>query len=132
MDVAGMAAAAVALLAPCVAKGGEELAKKVGAEVGSRVVGLWDLVREKLTGPAAEEAVRDLEARPNDQRRQMALELQLEKALEADPAFRDQVAALLREMEEKGGRPITQIASTVGDHNVTTQIAGSGNTTIVR
>ena len=92
MDVAGMATAAVALLMPYVAKGGEEVAKKVGAEVGNRVVGLWDLVRNKLSGPAAEEAVKDLEEKPDDQRRQMALEVQLEKALEADPAFRDQVA----------------------------------------
>jgi hypothetical protein len=49
------------------------------------------------------------------------------KALDADPAFREDVARLLRDIEDKDGQPITQIARTVGDHNVTTQIAGSGN-----
>jgi hypothetical protein len=131
MGVAEMATAAVALLAPYVAKGGEELAKKVGGEVGTRVVELWDLVKGKLTSPAAKEAVADLEAKPEDERRQGALSVQLEKALEADPAFRDQVAGLLREMEQKGGRPITQIANIVGDRNVNTQIAGAGNTVTI-
>jgi hypothetical protein len=51
---------------------------------------------------------------------------------EADLGFRDQVAALLGEMEEKAGQPIGQIASIVGDHSVTVQTAGSKNTTIVR
>jgi hypothetical protein len=132
MGVAEMATAAVALLAPYVAKGAEELAKKVGGEVGSRVVGLWDTVKAKLKGPAAEEAVKDLEAKPDDQRRQAALELQLEKALEADPAFREQVAALLRDIEAKGGQPISQIANIAGEGIVSVQTAGSGNTTIVR
>lgn len=127
-----MAAAAVELLAPYVSQGGEALASKVGAEAGSRIFGLWDTVKAKLTVPAAEEAVKDLEEQPDDKRRQAALEVQLEKAFVADPAFREQVAAMLREIEDKGAQPVAQIAKTIGDHNTTVQTAGSGNTTIVR
>jgi len=127
LGVGEMAAAVVALLAPYVAKGGEELAKKVGAEVGSRVVKLWDVVRAKLSSSRAAEDLADFEQAPEDQANQGALVKDLRKALDADPAFRDEVMGLLREIEAKGGQPITQIASTVGDYNVTTQVVGSSN-----
>ena len=127
MGVGEMAAAAVALLAPYAAKGAEEVAKKVGSEIGTRVVRLWDVIRAKVAGSRAAEDLADFEQAPDDQDNQAALRKELKKALDADPAFRQEVAALLGEIEAKGGRPITQIANTIGDYNVTTQIAGSGN-----
>ena len=65
MGVAELAAAAVlvTLVGPYVAKGAEELAKKVGGEVGGRVVKLWDALRAKLAG---KEALTDVEAKPED------------------------------------------------------------------
>ena len=72
----------MALLAPCLAEGGKELAKKVGGEAGAA-----------------------------------------EKALEADLAFRAELAALVEEIKAKGGDQIMQSASVTGDQNVTTQIA---------
>jgi hypothetical protein len=124
MDPVTLAGSAVALIGPYVAKGAEELAKKVGGEVGSRVVKVWDAVRGKLAG---KEALADVEEKPDDQRRWAALELQLEKALEADPAFRDAVAKLVSEIPEEKRAAIRQIANVTGDRNVTTQIAGGGN-----
>jgi hypothetical protein len=124
MDPVTLAGAAVALVGPYVAEGAEELAKKVGGEVGSRVVKLWDAVRGKLAG---KEALADVEAKPDDQRRWAALELQLEKALEADPGFRDAVAKLVSDIPEDKRAAIRQIANVTGDRNVTTQIAGGGN-----
>ena len=124
MDEAGMAATALALVAPYLAEGGKELAKKVGAEAGSRVVKLWDAVRGKLAG---KDALADVEAKPADQRRWSALEVQLEKALEADPAFRDQLTKLVEAIPEKERVAIQQIANVTGNQNVSTQTAGSGN-----
>jgi hypothetical protein len=125
MGVGELATAAMALVGPYLVKGAEELAKKVGGEVVPRVVKqLWDAVRGKLAG---KEALADVEAKPDDQRRWSALELQLEKALEADPGFRDSVAKLVSEIPEDKRTAIQQIANVSGDRNVTTEIAGAGN-----
>ncbi len=124
MGVGELATAAVALAAPYVAKGAEELAKKVGGEVGGRVVKLWDALRGKLAG---REALADVEAKPDDPRRWAALELQLEKALEADPDFRETVAGLIEAIPEEQRAAVTQIANVTGNKNVTPQIVGSGN-----
>jgi hypothetical protein len=125
MDPVTLAGTAVALVGPYVAKGAEELAKKAGGEVVPRVVKqLWDAVRGRLAG---KEALADVEAKPDDQRRWAALELQLEKALEADPGFRDAVAKLVSDIPEEKRAAIRQIANVTGDRNVTTQIAGGGN-----
>jgi hypothetical protein len=124
MGVGELATAAVALVAPYVAKGAEELAKKVGGEVGSRVVKLWEALKGKLAG---KEALADVEAKPDDQRRWAALELQLEKAFEADPEFRAEVARLVEAIPAEQRAAIQQIANVTGDRNVTVQSAGGGN-----
>ncbi len=69
----------------------------------------------------------DLEKQPDDAANQAALRVQLKKPLEADPAFRAELGALVEEIKAKGGDQIVQSASVTGDQNVTTQIAGSGN-----
>ena len=124
MDEAGMAATAVALVAPYLVEGAKELAKKVGAEAGGRVVKLWDAVKGRLAG---KDALADVEAEPGDQRRWSALEVQLEKTLEADPAFRSELARLIEAIPAEQRIAIQQITNVTGDRNVTTPIAGSGN-----
>jgi hypothetical protein len=95
--IAALAASASALLAPYLAKAGEALAEKVGETLPENVGKLWDAVRARFKGkPAAEEAANDLAARPDDKKRQAAFEVQMEKALAADPEFAAQVEALLR------------------------------------
>ena len=127
MDEAGIAAKAVALVAPYVAKGAEELAKKVGGEVGGRVVKLWDALSVKLQERGAGKALANLEAKPEDARRQAALELELEEALAADEAFRRKVAALIEAVPERDRTAIQQIVNVTGDRNITVQTAGTGN-----
>ena len=101
------AATAVALVAPYLAEGAKELAKKVGGEAGGRVVKLWDAVRGKLAG---KEALADVEAKPGDPRRWQALEVQLEKALAADPGFRGELARLIEAIPAEQRTAIQQIA----------------------
>jgi hypothetical protein len=121
----GELAAAAAMFLGATAAG--KMAETIGGEVGTRVVKLYDAVKAKLIGAAAQEALADFEAKPDDARRKGALELQLEKAIGADPEFRETLAALVEEIKAKGGDRIVQTANVTGDQNVTTQIAGSGN-----
>ena len=115
MGVGELAVAAVALLAT-------KAVEAVGGEAGERIVKLYDKVKAKLTGGGAE-ALADLEKQPEDADSQAALRVQLKKALEADPAFRAELAALVEEIKAKGGDQIIQSANVTGDQNVTTQIA---------
>lgn len=128
MDIAALATSAVALLSPYLVKGSEEFAKKVGGATFDGVGKLAALVKGKLTGAAAAETVSDLEAKPEDERRQGALSVQLEKALEADPAFAEEVQTLMKDIETKGAAPVKQILTITGDHNKSIQNTGSGNT----
>ena len=127
MDAIVLAGSAVVLLAPYLAEGGKELAKKVGGEAGDRIVRLYDKIKAKLTGGGAE-ALADLEKQPEDADSQAALRVQIKKALEADPAFQAEVAKLVNEIETRDGDTIHKlIANVTGDRNVTNQIVGSGN-----
>jgi hypothetical protein len=127
MDPVTLAGSAVALVAPYLVEGGKELAKKVGGEAGGRIVALYDKVKAKLTGSGAAKDVADFEQAPADQDNQEALRKELKKALEADPAFREELEGLVGEIQQKGGDRINQIANVSGHHNPVTQIAGSGH-----
>ena len=127
IEAGALAAAAAGFLAPYASQVASKLAEKVTGDVTTQLVRLYDTVKAKLTGPAAKEALAEFEAKPEDGRRKAALELQLEKAIEADPEFRKTLAALVEEIKAKGGDAIVQTANVTGDRNVTTQIAGSGN-----
>jgi len=81
------------------------------------------LVRKKLAAPVAE-----LETAPADEDNQTLLRIQLKKVLEADPAFAEQVQALVSDIKKEGGAPVTQILTITGDHNKSAQITGSDNT----
>ena len=124
IGVVELAAATVTLVGPYLAKGAEELAKKVGEEAGSRVVKLWDALRAKLAG---KEALADFEKQPEDADFQATLRVQLKKALEADPGFRAELAGLVEAIPEQDRAAIQQIANVTGDQNVTVQSAGAGN-----
>jgi hypothetical protein len=127
MGAGELAAAAVAYLTPYALQVAGKLTEKFTGDVTERLVKLYDTVKTKLTGAAEKEALAEFKAKPDDARRTGALEVQLEKAIEADPEFRKTLAALVEEIKAKGGDSIVQTATTTGDHNVTTQIAGSGN-----
>ncbi len=128
MDPVTLAGAAVALMAPYLAEGGTELAKKVGGEAGGKIVKLYDKVKAKLTGTGAAKDLADFEQAPADQDNQGAVRKELRKALEADPAFKDELAKLVGEIRAVGGRDVTtMIANVSGEGHKVTQIKGSGN-----
>jgi hypothetical protein len=121
MEIAALAATAVGLL-------GTKAFEAIGGEAGKRLVGdVWDAVKAKLTRPAATEAIEDFVDKPEDENRRRALVRQVEKALEADPAFREELAKLVEAIPKKDRAAIQQIANFTGDRNITVQSAGAGN-----
>jgi hypothetical protein len=98
MDVSAL----TAFLAPCLAyllrgagEVADEAAQKLGADVWEQAKKLWAKLRPKVEEkPAAQEAARDLAARPDDDRARGALELQLEKLLASDPTLEREIAPI--------------------------------------
>lgn len=123
-----LAGQVVAFLAPYAKKLAGKAADAVTGEIAEAAGRLWGKVKAKLTGAAAKEAVADFEAAPDDADNQAALRKEIRKAAEGDPAFASEVRELVQTIEARGGRDaIVQTANVNGNHNVTTQIAGSGN-----
>lgn len=121
------AAAAVALIAPYLAKMGETAAVKVGEAGAEAAVNVLAWMRRKLTGRAGE-ALKELEDSPRDEDNQAVLRQQLRKALEADLALAEELRALIPpEMMESGS--MRQDVSGAGAKAA--QVRGSGNTTTI-
>jgi hypothetical protein len=93
MDPASIATTVVTFLAPYLAEGGKAAAKKIGEAL------MAALERRFKGKPAAEEAMNDMKATPQDPDAQAALRHQLKKALMADPEFLAELVGLLGEVE---------------------------------
>ncbi len=121
MDVTTLARDVVAFLAPFLPyllkageKAAEEAGKKLGGDAWERAKGLWDKLRPKVEAkPAAQEAVTDAAAEPQNEDAQVALRQQLKKILAEDEALAAEVARLWEEAKAAG---VTVIAS--GDRSV--------------
>jgi hypothetical protein len=122
LDPATLAAAAITAALPYVVKLGKEAAKSAAGEAGKSV---WQWVKGKLTSPAGQEAVKDLEKAPDDADNRKAAEAALSKLLKADPGALSELAQLL---EKAGVTSTVQTANVVGDGNIVGQVSGSGNT----
>lgn len=97
------AAAAVALLVPYLGQLGGHLAGRVATELTEAVMvrldHLYDRIKARFAGDrAAGRALQRLEERPQDQLRQASLQDVLAEALEADPRFAAELAAMVAEI----------------------------------
>ncbi len=122
-----LTATAVALLAPYLAKGAEAAAGKLGEQAAAGVGKLVALVRGRLSGAAAAEALTELAAAPEDADAQGAVRLQLKKAIAADPAFAEELRQLVETVKAAGGDKVQQYVSVTGDNNKAAVVSGSGN-----
>jgi predicted NACHT family NTPase len=107
VDIGLIAEALAATLAPTLpylVKAGSKAVEAAAGEVGKaavksvpgKVKEIWGKIGPRIDArPAAAEAVEDLAKRPDDARARGAVELQLEKILEADPSLLAEVASLL-------------------------------------
>jgi hypothetical protein len=109
MDPVTLATTAVTVLSPYLVKAGEKAFETVGEK---SVDSLWQSIKAKFTGkPAAEEAVRDLAVRADDQLYQSTFANQLRKVLEAEPAFAAELERLLNNAQSEGGDTIVNTGS---------------------
>jgi hypothetical protein len=124
-----LAAAAVALVGPYIAKGAEELAKEIGKEAAPKVMKLWDTLKGALTKRGAGGAVQDFEQQPEDADAQGQLRIQIKKSL-SDDELRGVIQQLVAEAEAAlpADNAVKQYVNQVGSGNVANEIAGSGNT----
>ena len=119
VDFGLLATGAVALLVPFL-KGllssGQDAAEQLGEEVGRKGWGfartLWGKLRGKIDErPAAREAVEDVAANPDNERARAALEWQVQKLLEEDACFAEDVQKLLQNAETANVITVTVTAS---------------------
>jgi len=76
-------------------KAAEEVGRKLGTEAWERAKALWAKLHPKVKAkPAAQEAVQDLTAAPQDEGLQATLRVQLRKILAGDEALAEEVARL--------------------------------------
>lgn len=118
-----LATTAVAILSPLLQKAVEKGAEEVGK---SAVGALVDKIKTRLTHAGAKEALDDLAKQPGDPAAQGALNMQLRKAIEADPTLATFLKQWVDESESQAGT--SQTANVHGNDNKTIQISGSGNT----
>ena len=139
MDVTTLAKDLVVFLTPLLPyllkageKAAEEAGKKLGGDAWDRAKGLWAKLRPKVEAkPAAQEAVQDAVAAPNDEDIQAALRLQLRKLLAEDAVLAREIERLWQEAQQAGatviaagersvaiGRDVTSSTIITGDQNV--------------
>ena len=128
MDPATLAAAALTLLAPYLAKAGETMAEKIGESLPENARKLWAATSAKFRGkPAAEEAVKDLAQNPVDEDNQAAFRKELKKALTEDPEFFLALNGLLKKAQKES----IQNSAVAGDNSTAINVGGSVQGNIV-
>ncbi|MDZ7812637.1 MAG: hypothetical protein U5L74_05760 [Ideonella sp.] len=125
IELAPLAASAVALLAPLFTKALEKGAEELGQ---SAVGGPLGKLKEKLGHTGSQEALEDLRQQPSDADTQAALRSQLVKAMKDDPSLADKLQAWLDEAKPQAAAlGIQQSAQVQGNGNKVAQVTGSGN-----
>lgn len=127
MDTATLAASVVTVLAPYLAKAGEEFAKEVGKTAGGKIGALYQAIKSRFQHhPAASEALIDLEQAPGDEDAQAALRQQLKKILATDDDFARQMNEWLQAYQANANTSITASGdhSTAAGRDVRTTTAG--------
>jgi len=119
-EIAALAQQAIAALAPLLPLVASKAAEGFLSEPGAK---LYDWLASKFKGTPAEGALDRATTEPNNPRRLESLKLEIEDLAEKDPAFRDQLAALLRELP--GSVNSTQTSTQAGDTNKSAQATGN-------
>jgi hypothetical protein len=124
--ISALASSIVTVLVPYLAKAGAELAKEIGKMSIEKIGTLYQAIKAHFQShPAADEALTDMEATPDDEDTQAALRLQLKKQMEADPVFADMLHQLVEEIgqDEQAAAFLSQVYdSKVG---ILSQVYGS-------
>ena len=126
IDIASLAQQAIAVLGPLIPLAASNVAGHLAdgflSEPGAK---LFDWLAAKLKGTPAAAILDRAVSEPGNQRRLEAVRLEIEDLAEKDPDFRDQLAALLKEIAgETAVVNATQTSAQTGDNNKSAQAAG--------
>jgi hypothetical protein len=109
MDVVSLATQVVSFLSPHLVKAGEKTVGQISDALPEAAGKVWQAIVGRFKGrAAAEEAVKDVVAQPQDDDSLAALRKELRKVLEAEPTFGDELTRLLSSAEREAGDTITQ------------------------
>jgi hypothetical protein len=100
MDIQQTAAAAAAILAPYLAKVGEEFSKKIGEGAYKKLASLYEAIKSKFIADKdefAQKTLERLEAQPTTESRQAALADVLVEKAQADGKFADNLGNLTKD-----------------------------------
>src|SRR2546423_12113609 len=115
MDPQASATTEVTVRSPYLVKAGEKSVEEVGKRLPDQIGHVWRAIMAKFTGkPAAEEAVKDLVATPDDTDNQAAFRKELRKVLETDTAFAAEFEPLLSSAQREAGGTIYNTSSGAG------------------
>lgn len=120
--LSAIAASTVSLLTPLFQKALDKGAEEVGKSVVRSAI---EALRKRLSHHGAKEAIEDLAQDPDSKAAQGALEMQIRKALQADPELASFLKEWLIDSAQRTG--ISQVATLTGNNSKVVQIAGSGN-----
>ena len=123
IDPASLAASAVGVLVTYLGKAAKAAAEDVSTAIGNKITS-W--LKAKLEGSAAQEALAEVEANPEDEDSQTMLRGALAKRLRGDHSLAGELAELLKEAE-KAGYSVKQEMHISGQGNVGAQVAGAKN-----
>ena len=119
--------AAVALLAPYLAKAGEEIAQKAGDAVWKMAESLYQAVHRKFSADKdtyAQKTLQRLEEQPTNEARQAALADVLNEKVNSDPSFAQELKQLVQNTTQTQG--INQFLTQVYDNARVNKIVNIG------
>jgi len=106
-------------------KAAEEASKKIGLDVLESAKGLWGKLRPKVEAKdAAQEALNDVIASPEDENARAALRLQIRKILSEDESLADEISSLWEGIKASNANAIA-----IGDRSVV--IGGNANASVI-
>jgi hypothetical protein len=112
MDPLTLATGAVTILSPYLVKIGEKAAEEVGKKLPEAAAKVWNAIMTKFRGKAAaEEAVKDFVAEPDDEDNRAAFRKELRKVLEGEPTFATELTHLLEDAKRQSGDTISNTGS---------------------
>lgn len=119
MGIETIAAGAIAALGPYLVESGKSFAKKAGETLVGKVEALYASVKKRFADDAdAEQALTQLENKPDSAARQASLEELLVEKMRADSEF---AATLNRLLLEVQAADTTDILNLSGDRNIALQ-----------
>jgi hypothetical protein len=126
-DIALLAQQAMNALGPVLAAAATKAAGTLADRFLSTSGGkLFHLLTTKLTGAESAQVLDRAKNEPENQNSLDALQLEIKDLAEKDAEFCEQLAGLLKEIEEaKGGATVTQTSTQTGNNNKSGQATGT-------